>query len=76
MKKNRIYGHQELAQLYFPNILPASASSQLTRWIARDEELREALRRAGHRPGTRIYTPLQVSILIDHLGEPETWNIK
>lgn len=75
MNKNRIYGHQELAQLYFPYVLPKSASSQLTRWIERDEELSEALRRAGHRKRTRLYTPLQVSILIEHLGEPENWRL-
>lgn len=75
MNKNRIYGHQELAQLYFPHVLPKSASSQLTRWIERDEELSEALHRAGHRKRTRLYTPLQVAILIEHLGEPENWHV-
>lgn len=74
MHKKRIYGHQELAQLYFPDVLPKSASSQLTRWIARDEDLSEALHRAGHRKRTRLYTPLQVDILFEHLGEPERWN--
>lgn len=35
MNTNRIYGHQELALLYFPNVLPSSASTQLTRFIRR-----------------------------------------
>ena len=39
MDKNRSWGHMELALLYFPNILPKSASSQLSQWIRRDEEL-------------------------------------
>lgn len=73
MNKNRIYGHQELAQLYFPHVLPESASTQLTRWIDRNDRLKEALYRAGRRKGLRLYTPLQVSILIEYLGEPESW---
>ena len=36
---NRVYGHTELARLYFPDILPKSASSQLSSWINRDEDL-------------------------------------
>lgn len=76
MNTNRIYGHQELACLYFPHILPASASTQLSRWINRDEDLLADLRRAGHVKGVRIYTPLMVAILVNHLGEPETWSIK
>ena len=42
MNTNRIYGHQELALLYFPNVLPSSASTQLTRFIRRDPELLSA----------------------------------
>lgn len=71
MNTNRIYGHQELAQLYFPHVLPDSASTQLTRWIERNEQLKEALAGAGRRKGLRLYTPRQVSILVAHLGEPD-----
>lgn len=76
MNKNRVYGHTELAMLYFPGILPKSASSQLAKWIRRDEELLGELISAGYLKGQRIYTPRQVSIIVDHLGEPETWRIK
>lgn len=76
MKTNRIYSHKELAALYFPDILPESASTQLSRWIHRDEELWNELRHAGYTKKQRLYTPRQVAILMDHLGDPETWNIK
>lgn len=76
MDKNRIYGHTELALLYFKNVLPKSASAQLSRWINRDEDLMADLKKAGHRKGQRIYTPLQLSIILDHLGDPETWEVK
>lgn len=76
MDKDRIYGHAELALLYFKNIQPKSASTQLARWIRRDEELWEELLLAGYRKGQKVFTPLQVTILVDHLGDPETWTIK
>ena len=43
--------------------------------IRRDEELLEDLKKAGYRKGQRMFTPRQVEILVDHLGDPETWNI-
>lgn len=76
MKTTKMYSHKELASLYFPNILLKSASTQLTRWIHRDEDLLNELTAAGYRKGTRVYTPRQQSILIDHLGDPDTWSIK
>ena len=63
MDKDRIYGHTELAMLYFKNIQPKSASTQLARWIRRDEELWEELLLAGYRKGQKIFTPLQTTIL-------------
>ena len=76
MNTNKTYGHQELALLYFPNILPASASTQLSRWIRRDPELLSALEAIGYRKGRRVYTPLQVRVIVEHMGDPENWNIK
>ena len=70
MNTNRIYGHQELALLYFPNVLPSSASTQLTRFIRRDPELLSALEAIGYRKGIRLYTPLQVRTIVDHMGDP------
>lgn len=70
---NRVYGHTELAILYFPGILAKSASSQLSSWINRDEDLLAELKKAGYKKGQRMYTPRQVAILRDHLGDPKTW---
>lgn len=57
MDKNRVWGHMELAQLYFPGILSKSASSQFSHWISRDEELLAELRKAGYRKGDGKITP-------------------
>ena len=64
------YSHQELAVLYFPDILPESASSQLSRWINRDPDLLGELRRVGYIKHQRTFTPRQLNILFDHLGNP------
>lgn len=74
--KNKIYGHTELALLYFTNILLKSASTQLTRRIQRNEELWEALKKAEYCKGQRIYTPLQRDILFEHLGAPDCWTVE
>jgi len=73
MNKQRkpTYSHQEVAVLYFPYIRPESASSQLSRWINRDSELLDELRRVGYIKHQRTFTPRQLTILFDHLGEPE-----
>jgi len=64
------YGLQELAVLYFPKSNPSSASCQLKKWITQSFHLQEKLTNAEYRSGQKILTPKQVSILIDHLGEP------
>ena len=67
---------KELGQMYFPNSTVKSASTQVVRWIRRNRPLWDALHAAGYHKGQRVFTPLQLEIIIDHLGEPENWNIK
>jgi hypothetical protein len=70
--KKTSYTHQELAMLYFPYVLPKSASRQLSRRIAQDGELYADLLGAGYRHHQRMYSPLQTAILFDHFGYPDT----
>lgn len=76
IKVRRTYSHQELAVLYFPDILPPSASKQLSRWILRDGELMDDLLKAGYSRKQRTFSPMQAAILFDHIGHPDTFNIK
>lgn len=66
----RAYGLQELALLYFPFSAPASASSQLKRWINLNTALYKEITDAGYRNGQRLLTPRQVTIIITYLGPP------
>ncbi|MCC8144549.1 MAG: DUF4248 domain-containing protein [Tannerellaceae bacterium] len=52
-KVNRSYSHKELFCLYFPGSTLHSASTQLSKWITRDKELREVLAGAGYIPRQR-----------------------
>ena len=66
----RTYGKGELAQLYNPSITSRAACKKLQRWIERNTELHAALQRSGLTPHSKEYTPYQVRLIVDALGEP------
>lgn len=65
---NAIY-MSDLAQQYFPNSTPRSASSQLHRWIILNPELVSKLEELHFVPRQRALTPLQHEA-VRYLGEP------
>lgn len=68
--KVRPYGRTELAQLYCPDIAPESAWRKFRRWITQHPTLSGQLRQNGYTDHQRTFTPLQVTIIIEALGEP------
>ena len=68
--KIRTYGKGELAQLYCPNITTAAARKKLMLWINLYPNLMDALHQAGFSGSTRSFTPAQVKLIVDALGEP------
>lgn len=66
----REYGRTELALAYCPDIAPESAWKKLKRWIDHYPGLCERLRREGYDPRRRSFTPRQVGIIVECLGEP------
>ncbi len=66
----RTYGWKELAVLYNPDVLPDSAVRRLRQWVARNPRLSAELEETGWKAGSRLLTPLQVGIIVRHLGEP------
>lgn len=66
----RSYGKGELANLYLPQVSTGSACTTLNRWIDNYPGLRKALVKKGLVAGSRRYTPLQVKLIVDALGEP------
>ena len=68
--KIKSYGKGELAQLYCPNITTAAARKKLMMWINLYPNLMESLHQAGFSDTTRSFTPAQVKLIVDALGEP------
>ncbi len=66
----RAYTKSELAQLYTPYVCPRAACKKLQTWIARQPQLAESLKRSGLTPHSKEYTPYQVRLIVDALGEP------
>lgn len=67
----RSYSKSELAMLYSPFITPKAAVKKLNRWIAVKPGLLERLHDTGMQPNAKCYTPFQVFIIVEALGEPE-----
>ena len=71
MFKIQPYGKSELALLYFPNAATVSgALSNLNYWIRRNKALNKALKKCGMPPRSKSFTPKEVALIIEHLGEP------
>ena len=66
----RQYGRTELAQLYSPDITPEAAWKKLKLWIEHFPGLTELLTSAGYQGRQRIFTPAQVTMIVEAIGEP------
>lgn len=62
---------QELALRYFPNASSGKvANDKLRRWINRCTPLLMAMAKAGYRTTEKNFTPRQVELITEYLGEP------
>lgn len=66
----RAYGRTELAQLYNPHLAPSTAWHRLRSWIERYPGLLEELAKTGLSGKERTWTPHQVRIIVEAIGEP------
>lgn len=66
----REYGRSELASCYSPGISPLSAWKKLKSWISHSPGLDDRLAQAGYDRRQRTFTPRQVSLIVDAIGEP------
>lgn len=60
----------DLAKAYFPDVCLSTARRNLLRWIIQNPELQQRLHESGYQKDQRYFTPVQVGILYDVLGEP------
>ena len=61
---------QQLALLYSADLTPHSAVNRLMRWIGQCEPLLKALDETGYKKYNRIFSPKQVALIFQYLGEP------
>ena len=66
----RAYGRTELAQAYCPQLSPGAAWQKLSMWINLYPSLLERLKAIGYSPHQRVFTPRQVAMIVEALGEP------
>ena len=66
----RAYTKKELALRYFPDSDPRTAVNHLMNWINRCTSLLAQLHEAGYEKRAKAFTPRQVRLIIDFLGEP------
>ena len=67
----RSYGKSELAMLYFPHAQTTSgALSNLRFWIRKCRDLDNALRACGMAQQAKSFTPKEVALIVEYLGEP------
>lgn len=66
----KTYSKQELAMLYFPDAEPMCARKHLWRWICNCPQLVDRLNESRLSARSKIFTPRQVALIFDYLGEP------
>ena len=71
MNEIKSYGKSELALLFFPNATtPIGALSNLNSWIRGNKQLSDELRSCGMPPKSKFFTPKEVALIFQYLGEP------
>lgn len=66
----RTYDKTELARLYLGRFSDRVALRRFNEWLQRSPQLWQALKQMGVDHSTRYYTPRQVEVIVEHLGEP------
>ena len=66
----RQYGRTELALEYSPNLTPKGAWQKLKSWMMINPRLWETFFGKSDGAGLRSFTPKQVQMIVDELGEP------
>lgn len=67
---SRFYSKKELALLYFPDSEPRIARAHLMRWIANCKPLCAALHETHYDPKAKYFSPKQLKLVLEYLGEP------
>lgn len=64
------YHKADLALMYHPNLSARAAMGKMRRWINRNAELKKRLMEVQINLLNHTYTPKEVAIIVEFLGEP------
>jgi len=64
------YHKAELAQMYHPDMSVPSAMCKMRRWINRNAKLKRKLMEVQVSGQNHAYTPREVGVIVEFLGEP------
>lgn len=70
MTTYKTIGKGRLAEQYNPYLSPSAARKQLAAWMARHPTLLADLTKTGYTEKQRTFTPRQVELIFEALGEP------
>lgn len=69
--KTKAYGKSDLAMQYFPQAHSLhSAVNHLMTWVHQSPKLMAELEKLGYRKTSKFFTPKQVALIVEYLGEP------
>lgn len=68
--KIKSYSKTELARVYNPQLCDRTAQYTFLKWIDKNVKLMQELISTGYSRTDRFFTPKQVEIIVEHLGEP------
>ncbi|NDV84276.1 DUF4248 domain-containing protein [Bacteroides sp. 51] len=66
----KAYLKVELARLYNPHMSDEGALRKMRRWINHQPQLKARMDSLQLSPSDRQYTPKQVRLIVEYLGEP------
>lgn len=66
----KTYKKSDLAHLYNPDTSIVTALQLLKKWIRANGALSRELEMTGLKSTAKLYTPKQVGLIVEYLGEP------
>lgn len=66
----RSYSKKELALAYAPELTTGGAVKRLGVWMRYNPQLWQELQKRGYRTRQKLFTPQQVDVIFQYLGEP------
>ncbi|MCD7977423.1 MAG: DUF4248 domain-containing protein [Tannerellaceae bacterium] len=64
------YSWKEIACMYHPGVKPDTATKRLRKWLDIHPTLIQELEKVGWKKGMKVLSPLQIEVLVYHLGGP------